>query len=49
MDGQVAVAQVPLVTEHPVAVEADEEVGIHMDVLQLVHVVGAYHCIAEIP
>ena len=32
-----------------VQIEADEEVGIHMDVLQLVHVVGAYHRIAEIP
>ena len=49
MDGQVAVAQIPLFTEYPVTIETDEEEGIHLDVLKLVHVVGTDKCVAEIP
>ena len=49
VDGKVAVTQVPTFTQHPVAVEADQELRLHLDVVGRVGVVGADHRIAEIP
>ena len=49
MDGKVAVTQIPVFAHQPVAVETNQEFGLHLDVMARIGVVGADHRIAEIP
>ena len=49
VDGKVAVTQVPMFAHQPIAIEADQELWLYLDVVGGVGVVGTDHRIAKIP